>query len=179
MMIKARIAISGRPGVGKTTLIERVLEWLPISAGGMVTKQITKCGRRVGFAVIDIASNREGVLAHMHRKTGPRIGRYRVNLKDLEQIGIAAIERAIDKERLIVIDEIAPMELCSPRFVPIVERALASSKPLMVSIHAHADHPLAHRIRQELEYFRVKLNNRDSLVEKIARSLQAGIDAQG
>ena len=95
MGIKPRVAITGRPGVGKTTLIQRVLERISLSAGGMTTQEIRKCGVRVGFSVTDLATGREGILAHLHQRTGPRIGRYRVNLRDLEQIGIEAIRHAI------------------------------------------------------------------------------------
>ena len=167
MTIKARIALTGRPGVGKTTLIERVLTRVPLSYGGMVTKEIRKCGHRVGFSVIDLATGAEGVLAHLHVRGGPKVGRYTVNLKDLEAIGVAAIERALAERELVVIDELAPMEIASPRFIPTVERALASGKPLIVSTHAHLDHPLVHRVRRELKLFRVKLSNRDALVDQI------------
>lgn len=168
MRSKLRVAITGRPGVGKTTLIERVIERIPLSAGGMLTKEMRKCGHRIGFSVIDIASGKKGILASKHLKTGPKLGRYKVNLADLEEVGIVAIEGAIEEKSLVVIDEIAPMELCSPKFIPAVEAALASTKSLLISTHAYVDHPLVHRIRQELELFRVKLGNRDELVAKIA-----------
>ena len=168
MGIKPRVAITGRPGVGKTTLIQRVLERISLSAGGMTTQEIRKCGVRVGFSVTDLATGREGILAHLHQRTGPRIGRYRVNLRDLEQIGIEAIRHAIRACELVVIDEIAPMELSSSAFVPVVESALAAAKPLIISTHARVDHPLVHRVRQELDLFRVKLSNRDELVDAIA-----------
>lgn len=169
MGVKVQIAITGRPGVGKTTLIERILDRIPLSMGGMLTKEIRKCGRRVGFSVIDIATGREGVLAHLHQQRGPKIGHYTVNLQDLEAVGIAAIRDAIEGKDLVVIDEIGPMELCSAAFIPVVEVALASSKSLLISTHAHADHPLVHRVRQELKLFRVKLANRNELAETIAR----------
>jgi len=173
MPIKGRIAITGRPGVGKTTLIERALEVTPDSAGGMLTKELRVCGRRVGFAVIDVATGTEGVLAHVHRRTGPRVGRYAVDVESLEQIGVAAILRAIRGKALVVIDEIAPMELLAPGFVPAVEAALTSDKALLISTHAHADHPLAHRVRRDLQLFRVKLSNRDALVNEIVTALRA------
>lgn len=132
-----------------------------------MTQEIRKCGVRLGFSVTDIGTDRAGILAHLHQRTGPRIGRYRVNLHDLEQIGIEAIQYAIRACDLVVIDEIAPMELCSPLFIPIVEAALATAKALLISTHAHVDHPLIHRVRQELELFRVKISNRDSLVGTI------------
>ena len=59
------VAVTGHPGVGKTTLVERVLAAVPLRAGGMITKEIRKVGRRVGFAVIDVATGEEGVLAHI------------------------------------------------------------------------------------------------------------------
>lgn len=172
MGIKVRIALTGRPGVGKTTLIERVLSRVPLTHGGMITKEIRKCGRRVGFSVIDIATGTEGILAHLHVRDGPRIGRYTVNLKDLEEIGITAIARAIAEKDLVVIDEIGPMEITSPRFIPTVERALASGKSLIISTHAHLDHPLVHRVRQELTLFRVKMSNRDALVDEIMQEFE-------
>ncbi len=168
MPIKGRVAITGRPGVGKTTLIERLVDCLSISAGGMLSKEIRVCGHRVGFSLIDVATGEEGILAHLHHRDGPKIGRYTVDLHSLEEIGIRAVRRAIEACDLVVIDEIAPMELASPAFIPAVEAALASDKSLLISTHAHADHPLAHRVRRELSLYRVKLSNRDRLVEEIA-----------
>ena len=168
MPIKGRVAITGRPGVGKTTVIERLVEILPLSAGGMITKEVRVCGHRVGFSLVDVATGEEGVLAHLHGRDGPRIGRYTVDLRSLEEIGVRAIRRAVASSDLVVIDEIAPMELCSAAFVPAVEEALASDKSLLVSTHANVDHPVAYRARQELSLYRVKMSNRDRIVADIA-----------
>lgn len=135
-----------------------------------MTREIRVCGRRVGFSVIDVATGEEGVLAHLHRRDGPKVGRYTVDLPSLERIGIAAIHRAVRDKELVVIDEIAPMELASPRFAPAVEAALAGDLALIVSTHANASHPLAHRVRRELTLFRVRLANRDRLVDEIAQA---------
>jgi nucleoside-triphosphatase len=168
MPIKGRVAITGRPGVGKTTVIERLLEILPLSAGGLITKEIRVCGHRVGFSLRDVASGEEGILAHLHHRDGPKVGRYTVDLRSLEEIGVRAILRAVRTCDLVVIDEIAPMELSSAAFVPAVEEALESAKALMVSTHANADHPIAHRVRRELQLVRIKLSNRDQAVIDIA-----------
>ncbi len=153
--------------MGKTTLIERVLNRLSINAGGMLTKEIRKCGHRVGFSVIAIDTKEEGVLAHLHQTKGPRMGQYTVNLDDLEGVGISAIRRAVQEKELVVIDELAPMELSSPAFIPAVEQAMASGRDLIISTHAHLDHPLIHRIRRDFILYRVKMSNRDQLVGTI------------
>lgn len=169
MSIKGRVALTGRPGVGKTTLIEGLVGALSLSVGGMLTREIRKCGHRVGFSVIDLATGEEAVLAHTQHRNGPMVGRYTVDIGELERVGVAAIHRAVSEKDLVVIDEIAPMELCSAAFAPAVEAALASQRSLIISTHAHADHPLAHRVRQELHLFRVKLGNRDRLLDEIVR----------
>jgi len=169
-----RIAITGRPGVGKTTLVERVLASVSLDAGGMLTKEVRKCGHRIGFAVIDVATGARGTLAGLHEPSGPRVGRYTVNVSDLERVGIGAIREALSHRELIVIDEVAPMEAASPAFFPAVEEALRSAKHLLVVTHAHFDHPLVHEIRRRFELYRVKMGNRDALVEPIASALAAG-----
>lgn len=167
------IVLTGRPGVGKTTLILDVISSLDGKAGGMITSEIRKCGHRVGFSVTDLATGRSGILAHIHQTVGRQIGRYRVCLDDLDAIGVAAIERAVADPSitLVVIDEIAPMELVSPKFVPAVERAVVCRKPLLISTHAHTDHPLVHDIRRRLDLVRVKLSNRDDLADTLVRKL--------
>jgi nucleoside-triphosphatase len=167
MGIKERIAVTGRPGVGKTTLIEHVIQSAPQNFAGFIVEETLVCGRRVGFRLIDVATGREGPLAHIHQRVGPKVGKYTVNPETMEEIGIPAVEAAIRLKKVIVIDEFAPMELTSPRFVSIVEDALASDAGLLIATHATLDHPLVHRIRQELRLFRVKVSNRDRLRDEL------------
>ncbi|MGC9530459.1 MAG: NTPase [Candidatus Bipolaricaulaceae bacterium] len=167
-----RIAITGQPGVGKTTLVQQVLAQVPLQAGGMITREIRKVGRRVGFAVIDVATGREGVLAHVHQTEGPRVGRYRVNLADLEGIGVAAVDRAIATCPLVVVDEVAPMELKSARFVAAVERALGEAEHLLVCVHRASSHHLTYRIRHQCHHLvRLTKAGRDQAAQQVVRLL--------
>ncbi len=167
MTIKGKIIITGRPGVGKTTLIESVISALPIPIGGMITKEICKCGHRVGFSVIDLTTHLEGVLAHIHQPDGPKVGRYHVNLNDLVNIGIEAIDRAREQGRLVVVDEIGPMEISSPKFIPAVQHVIEANLPFIISTHAYLNHPLIHSLRQQFCLYRVKTGNRDQLAKRI------------
>ncbi|MBC7317715.1 NTPase [Candidatus Bipolaricaulota bacterium] len=165
-----RIGITGHPGVGKTTLVKRVLAAVPLKAGGMITEEIRKCGYRVGFLLRDVATGKEGLLAHRHHCDGPEFGKYRLCLRDLEEIGAAAIERAVDEAELIVIDEVGPMELRSPRFISAVERALESKKHLLVTVHRASNHHLAYRIRHEVDHLiRLTKSNREEKIQEVIR----------
>jgi len=170
-----KIAVTGNPGVGKSTLVRQVVERVPLSAGGMITAEIRKCGRRVGFSVRDLATGTEGILAHLHLADGPAFGRYRLNLRDLDEIGAGAIERAIEETQLVVVDEVGPMELHSPRFVRAVERALAEAPHLLLTVHRASNHPLAYTIRHGVDHlFRLGRDNWEQVLAAILRHLTAG-----
>ncbi|HAZ30463.1 TPA: NTPase [Candidatus Acetothermia bacterium] len=170
-----KIAVTGNPGVGKSTLVLRVVERVPLSSGGMVTAEIRKCDRRVGFSLQDVLTGREGTLAHLHHADGPEFGRYRLNLRDLDEIGALAIERAIAEVDLVVVDEVGPMELSSSRFIQAVDRALREARNLLVTVHRNSDHTLAYKIRHGVDHhLRLTRANRDAQLGEILRLFEAG-----
>lgn len=166
-----RIAITGSPGVGKSTVCRNVLKQLTCTYGGMTSADIRIKGERVGFEIRDIAKGKQGILAH-RQGSGPRVGSYHVNLEDLNNIGVAAIRNAMNSE-LVVIDEIAPMEFKSPEFIQAVEAALDYDKSMLVVLHQKSSHPLAERIRREFEVYTVTLENRESIVSDIVEKFKA------
>lgn len=164
-----RIAITGNPGVGKSTVCQDVLSRLEMSYGGMISADIRVEGERVGFEIRDIATGKRGILSHK-QGTGPQVGRYHVNLEDLDGTGVNAIRTAM-KTDLIVIDEIAPMEFKSDAFVRAVEDALGSDKSMFVVLHMKSGHPLAKRIRREFEVYTITIDNREAIVTEIVEIL--------
>jgi len=161
-----RIAITGAPGSGKSTVCRNVLKHITCTYGGMTSAENREKGERVGFAIEDIATGMQGVLAHKHG-TGPHVGSYHVNIEDLNRIGVAAIKNAMSKD-LIVIDEIAPMEFKSPLFIKAVGEALDSDKGMLVVLHRKSSHPVAERIRREFLVITVTPDNREELALEIA-----------
>ena len=65
----ANILLTGKPGVGKTTLIQKLVKALKRPARGFFTVEMREGGRRVGFKLVTL-DGREGVLAHENIK-GP------------------------------------------------------------------------------------------------------------
>ena len=58
-----RIAVTGSPGVGKSTVVEKVAAVMKCRVGGVLARDKRFNGRRIGFELLDIASGDVGVLA--------------------------------------------------------------------------------------------------------------------
>ncbi len=169
------LLLTGRPGIGKTTVIRAVVSQWGAQAGGFYTEEVRERGRRTGFRLITLDGQR-GTLASVDTPGPYRVGRYGVNLQELEQIGVAALRRAVDQWNvsLIVIDEIGKMELFSRAFRDAVQAALVSSKPILATIMA-ASHPWADAIKARSDVLLVEVTqeNRQRLPEQIVRWLKS------
>lgn len=164
-----RIAVTGSPGIGKSTLVAKVAAAAGRRVGGVLARDKHYKDRRIGFELLDLASGAVGVLAD-ETGSGPQLGKYRVHPEDLDGIGARAVENALKCE-LIVVDEVGPMELSSRRFVSAVEMAIASSKPMLVVLHEWSNHRLARKIRSTFQVITVTRENREVLVDEIAKAL--------
>jgi nucleoside-triphosphatase len=127
------ILLTGRPGVGKTTIIREIAERLGAAAGGFYTAEIREGSRRQGFRIVTL-DGKEGVLSHVDIRGTPRVSRYGVNLKDLEEIGVAALRRAVADADYVLIDEIGKMELFSEDFRRAVLEAIRSDRPVVGTV---------------------------------------------
>ena len=167
MMMK-NILLTGRPGCGKTTLIKRVVEELALPAGGFYTEEIRQGGERVGFKIITL-SGKEAVFAHVDFRTSQRLGKYGLDFVALETIGVEALRTAVSERRLVVIDEIGPMEIRSAIFRAVVNEALNSRTPLLGTITARP-FPLTDAIkkRRDVTLIEVREDNREQLVSELS-----------
>jgi nucleoside-triphosphatase len=174
--LKPLILVTGRPGIGKTSILRRTVKELKTrkyAVGGMVCREVREAGVRVGFEIVDLSTGDRGWLAHVNQPTGPKIGKYRVNLTDLEVIGVGAILNAIQTADILAVDEIGPMELSSNAFSKALVKAVESSKPMLGTIHYGLRNPLVNSIktREETEILRVTYENRESLHNLIADTI--------
>lgn len=127
------ILLTGPPGCGKTTLIRRIVDALHGPAGGFYTQEIREQGVRKGFEIVTLDGQR-GVLAHVDIRSSKRVSKYGVDVPVLDAVGVGAIEDAVAKQILVVIDEIGPMEMMSDRFRQAVLHALQSAAPVLGTI---------------------------------------------
>lgn len=127
------ILLTGRPGVGKTTIIREIAQKLGAAAGGFYTAEIRESGRRQGFKIVTL-DGKEGILSHVDIKGTPRVSRYGVNLRDLEEIGVTALRRALADADYVLVDEIGKMELFSEEFRKAVLETIRSDKPVVGTV---------------------------------------------
>ena len=172
-----KIGITGLPGSGKTEALEKVIAMLEAdqkTVGGMVTKPMFDQHRLVGIYVLDWMTKQKDVLAHIDYESNVSVGRFGVDMKKLEEVGVHAIETAIDKADIIVIDEVGKMEVESPTFVSAVKRALDATKPMLLTLHKKSRNPLLQDIRRrdDVRILEVTPINRNLLPFKIIKLLK-------
>ncbi len=163
-----KIAVTGRPGIGKTTLCLKVYDALKdkLDIEGFVTREVRERGVRVGFKLIDLKSGEEAWLAKVGYRSPFKVGKYGVILESIDRFA-ERIEGYANAD-LIILDEIGPMELKSRKFVEAVEGILDRDN-LLFTIHLKSQHPLLKRIRSEFEVITLSEENRNAVADEIVR----------
>jgi nucleoside-triphosphatase len=163
------LILTGRPAVGKTTLIKSVVKQLEGQAGGFYSEEISGPGGRKGFRLITL-DGQSGVMAHVDINSRSRIVRYGVDVAAIDRIGVTAIREAIERKPIVVIDEIGKMEMFSPQFQAIVLKAVSS--PKMVIAAAMIDnHPWVAALKAlpNVTVWEVTKENRSERAEQVLK----------
>ncbi|ADB57287.1 protein of unknown function DUF265 [Archaeoglobus profundus DSM 5631] len=156
--------MTGRPGIGKTTLCMKVFKSLD-DVEGFVTLEVREKGRRIGFKLHDLKSGEELWLAKVGEGY-PKVGKYVVFLESIDRF--AEMLKGYSGN-LVIVDEVGPMELKSERFVRAMEDLIESPKNLLVTVHYRSRHPLVERIKREFELYVIDEKNRDEVAREIIR----------
>lgn len=172
--------VTGPPRCGKTTVLERTVDRLQseYAVGGVLTPERRVDGERVGFLLRDLATGATTTLASVDRETGPSIGKYRVDVDAVNGFGVDAIEHARDAD-VVVIDEIAPMQLCSDQFVAAITDVLDARLPVLAAVYEHGSEGVAADLcrRDDVTVHRVTERNRDDLPDRLAGRLRERLRA--
>lgn len=171
-MNKKNILLTSRPRVGKSTLLLNIIEKLKqigiADIGGFYTLEASIGGMRIGFDINTI-DGRVGQLARVGLDSPFRLGRYGIDMKQFESIALSALEEAIKRSSVVIIDEIGYMELKSMRFRELVENAFNSPKPVVATIMRNRfNFPDKLKAREDVMLITVTVENRDKLVDDVA-----------
>ncbi|MGB9880325.1 MAG: NTPase [Anaerolineae bacterium] len=165
------VLLSGQPGVGKTTLIRRVIAMMPGRWGGFYTQEIREAATRVGFEIITLDGQRS-LLAHVNKPGLPRVGKYGVYVENVDRVAVPALYRAVAEADYVVIDEIGKMELLSEPFRTAALHVVQSPKTMLGTVMLQK-HPWADALKSmpEVSVLTVTLANREHLLDQVIRLL--------
>jgi len=172
-----KILLTGEPGVGKTTVVKKVVEQLGGRATGFWTEEIRdrKSGKRTGFKVMN-TEGRESTFASKRFTSKHIVGSYGVNVRRFEDVTLPPLERYLreGKAKVLVIDGIGKMELFSKRFRELV-KALAYDPrvDLLATLPIRDVHSLVRELRklQGAVLIELKRSNREGMDKKIMKLL--------
>ncbi len=162
------VLLTGRPGIGKTTLIKRLIEASSLSKGGFYTEEVREKGQRVGFSLITLDGKRS-LLAHLKTKSPYRVGRYGLDIDTFEAIGVESIRKAISTNDIIIIDEIGRMELFSRKFREVVLQALKTGRVVATIKKGRGDFIDKIKSRKDVRVLKINLENRETLSSKLTK----------
>ena len=163
------ILLTGSPGIGKTTIVKKVLEFIKVSAGGFYTQEILRGGTRVGFEIVTLKGEK-APLAHMDVRSRYKVGSYGVILDNLEKVAVGSLKNALRENSVIVIDEIGKMELFSEEFKKTVLLCLDSERIVLATV-TEAKIPFAEEIlkRDDVDIFHITTKNRNTIGEDLKK----------
>src|SRR5262249_40060211 len=128
------LLLTGAPGCGKTTVLERVTEHLAdLRLAGFLTVEVREHGKRVGFEAIGLGGRR-AILAHVRIRSPLSVGRYgvrpgrRVPLIDEELV------RPPGTVDACLIDEIGKMECHCTQFISSMRALLGGPVPVLATV---------------------------------------------
>lgn len=163
-----RIFLTGAPGCGKSTVVEKVLKELKrkrLKIAGILTPEIRKDARE-GFEIIDITSGHREIMAAVGIKSKFKVSKYGVDVPAIERV-LEKFEASFKAADIIVLDEIGKMEYCSEKFKKVLQEILKSKKPLLATVGRH----LVPEFKKYGEIITVTKGNREALPAQLLKAL--------
>jgi len=143
-----KIAITGSPRSGKTTLVKKILQHT--HAVGFYTEEIRRNGRRYGFNIITTWGEKLP-LARVGNLSPFKVGKYAVFPENLDTV-IENLHNIRESDN-IIIDEIGKMELLNINFARWVKDLWRNHKGnIIVTIPIKDVHPIVANIRKTADY---------------------------
>ncbi len=172
-MRQIKIAITGLPGTGKTTLIRRLSSFLQergIELAGFYTVELREGGKRVGFDIVTLPQERRIPLARVGSGRA-RVGRYRVLVENLDEVCRGMLSSS--QPALYIVDELGKMELFSSEFLKLMDRVLKGN--FLLTYGKKLRHPIKDRLLRlpDLENFEINPSNREELYIKIRQLIES------
>ncbi|OAA90368.1 nucleoside-triphosphatase [Clostridium ljungdahlii] len=164
-----KIFFTGEKGIGKSTLLEKVIKNIDCSIGGFIQEKEFTEGMKI-FKVISLYSMNDNYI----------IGRYDVKKEkmdiDMDIFNVISNDillKSLYNRDLIVLDELGFMEENAPLFKDTIFKILNSDKPV-IGVLKECDGDFVQKIakREDVQVIRINKNNRNFVKGKILQILR-------
>lgn len=159
------ILITGKPGTGKSTIIDKLVKSSFSSTPWVIAKEIRQNGERVGFKAVTSLGH-EVLISHKTSiKSKTTLGNYRVDIPAVDHI----YSVILDLPGLKIVDEIGNMQLSSAIFTKAVDISLKSPEKtqLIATIHLKDKRLRKHRTTKGIITLTATQANRDMMPKVI------------
>ena len=175
--------VTGEIGCGKTTVCRRVIELLQaqgVAVGGILAPaRLDGSGSKIGIDAVDVATGERQPLAKHVPDGGETIGTYTFDPAALqwaiERLLSAAVPRSTRTSRVLIVDEIGPLELVHQSGFVEILGPLANPdtvpRALVVVRRAWVDVLRARLGRPDVRQFGIEIDNRERMPIEIVALL--------
>lgn len=164
------ILLTGQPGVGKSTIVQTVMDSQVMPIVGTVGREITtdNSGQRLGFAAVTM-DDRSRTFAHTQQfQDSPhKIAEFFVDVAAFDEFCVPELQKGLgDKNALVIIDEIGRMQSFSDVYMETVRKLFHNNGPLLGTI-VFDDEPWGREFKQhpEVVLLTVTQGNREQLTD--------------
>ncbi len=170
-----KIVLTGEPGIGKTTLIKKLAKVLWDRVIGFWTEEVRdpKTKKRIGFKIVS-TEDKSLLFASKTFASKHLVGSYGVNVQRFESVALPILEKALEENKIVLVDEVGKMELFSKPFRELIRKLVYDPrKDMVITLPIRDVHPLVAEIRRfkGAVLLEVKKENRDGLLEDILNLL--------
>ena len=169
------LLLTGKPGVGKSTLLKNIINQISDPMCGFFTSEIRENNRRTGFSITTL-SGQQSVLSSISFQSSdyPKVGAYGVSIENINKYVVSEIRNGMaNKVPVMVIDEIGKMELMSYQFHNAIQDLMRSDCIVIGTIMENHNYK-ADKIKQlpNVHILQVTYENRNTLIKKILTILK-------
>ncbi len=127
---------TGEKNSGKSTSVHEMSKNSGFSCGGVISLPVVKDGKKIGMNAIDIMTNKAKELARMEDDfEGIVVGKYKISGEGIKH-GENAICRAVGNCKLVIIDEIGPLEMGGGGLINAAEYAFESDSNIFIVVRS-------------------------------------------
>lgn len=167
------ILFSGEPRIGKTTIIKKIIQMVgECNCIGFYTEEVRNDFDRIGFDCVSLDGKRQRI-ADVNLQGDIRIGRYGINVKAFEEFALQTISNYSNRNKIIIIDEIGPIQLLSTKFKQEIGNILSGNNCVIGTIF-YDKHPDIDVIKKlpGIKVYLITSENKNTILENIFHNIQ-------